>query len=57
MVNKSIVVEKNPSDGEFFENADLQKAYNKLCKVTAKDLIMSLVVMRMETLLLSELLL
>ena len=31
------MVEKNPSDGEFFENADLQKAYNKLCKVAAKD--------------------
>ena len=57
IVNESVVVEENPSDGELFENANLQEAYNKLCKVTAKDLIMSLVVMRMETLLLSELLL
>ena len=57
IVNESVVVEENPSDGELFENANLQEAYNKLCKVTAKDLIMSLVVIRMETLLLSELLL
>ena len=29
--------EKNPFDGEFSEDADLQEAYNKLCKVAAKD--------------------
>ena len=29
--------EENPSDGELFEDADLQEAYNKLCKVAAKD--------------------
>ena len=29
--------EKNPFDGEFFEDVDLQEAYNKLCKVAAKD--------------------
>ena len=27
----------NPSDGELSEDADLQEAYNKLCKVAAKD--------------------
>ena len=30
-------VEENPSDGELFEDVDLQEAYNKLCKVVAKD--------------------
>ena len=29
--------EENPSDGELFEDANLQEAYNKLCKVVAKD--------------------
>ena len=37
VVNESVVVDKNPSDGELSENADLQEAYNKLCKVAAKD--------------------
>ena len=27
----------NPSDGELSENVDLQEAYNKFCKVAAKD--------------------
>ena len=36
-VDESVVVEENPSDGELSEDADLQKAYNKLCKVAAKD--------------------
>ena len=31
------VVKENPSDEELSEDADLQKAYNKLCKVAAKD--------------------
>ena len=31
------MVDKNPFDGELFENTDLQKAYNKLYKVVAKD--------------------
>ena len=31
--------EENPSDGELSEDADLQDAYNKLCKVAAKDAI------------------
>ena len=30
-------VEENPFDGELFESADLQEAYNKLCKVATKD--------------------
>ena len=37
VVNENISVEENPSDGELFEDADLQEAYNKLCKVIAKD--------------------
>ena len=37
VVNESISAEKNPSDGELSEDADLQKAYNKFCKVAAKD--------------------
>ena len=36
-MNKSISAEENPSDGELSEDADLQEAYNKLCKVVAKD--------------------
>ena len=37
VVNESMSAEENPSDGEFSEDADLQEAYNKLCKVTVKD--------------------
>ena len=37
VVNESVSTEENPSDGELFEDADLQEAYNKLCKITAKD--------------------
>ena len=37
VVDESVAVEENPSDGELFEDADLQEAYNKLCKVAAKD--------------------
>ena len=29
IVDKSVVVDENPSDGELFESADLQEAYNK----------------------------
>ena len=39
VVNESDLVEENPSDGELSESADLQEAYNKLCKVVAKDAI------------------
>ena len=31
------MVEENPFDGKLFEYADLQEAYNKLCKVAAKN--------------------
>ena len=37
IVNESVFAEENPFDGELSEDADLQEAYNKLCKVTAKD--------------------
>ena len=37
VVDESVVVDENPFDGEFSENVDLQEAYNKLCKVAAKD--------------------
>ena len=37
IVTESEIVDENPSDGELFENADLQEAYNKLCKIAAKD--------------------
>ena len=37
IVDESVVVDENPSNGELSENADLQEAYNKLCKVAAKD--------------------
>ena len=37
VVNESVYAEENPSDGELSEDADLQEAYNKLCKVAAKD--------------------
>ena len=37
IVDESVMVDKNPSDVELSENADLQEAYNKLCKVAVKD--------------------
>ena len=37
VVDESVVVEENPSDGELSEDANLQETYNKLCKVAAKD--------------------
>ena len=37
VINESISVEKNPSDGDLSEDAELQVAYNKLCKVATKD--------------------
>ena len=36
-VSDSKIVDENPSDGELSENADLQEAYNNLCKNAAKD--------------------
>ena len=38
-VSEIEIAYENPSDGELFENADLQEAYNKLCKIAAKDAI------------------
>ena len=32
-VSEPEIVEESPSDGEISENADLQEAYNKLCKI------------------------
>ena len=37
VVSETEIVEENLSDEEIFENVDLQKAYNKFCKITAKD--------------------
>ena len=37
VVDESIVVDENPSNEELSKNADLQEAYNKLCKVAVKD--------------------
>ena len=37
VVNESISAKENPFDGELSEDADLQEAYNKFCKVAAKD--------------------
>ena len=37
IVDESVVVNKNPFNGELSENADLQEAYNKLCKIATKD--------------------
>ena len=37
IVNESVSAEENPSNREHSEDADLQEAYNKLCKVVAKD--------------------
>jgi len=39
VVGESEIVEKNPSDGKLSKNADLQEAYNMLCKIAAKDAI------------------
>ena len=39
VVDESVVVEENPSDRELSEDADLQKAYNKLSKVATNDAI------------------
>ena len=37
VVDESVVIYENPSNGKLFENVDLQEAYNKLCKFAAKD--------------------
>ena len=37
VVSETETTNENPSYGELSENFDLQVAYNKLCKVTARD--------------------
>ena len=37
VVGETETVDENPFDEELFENADLQEAHNKLCKIVAKD--------------------
>ena len=37
IVDESVVIDENLFDGELSESADLQEAYNKVCKVVAKD--------------------
>ena len=37
VVDESVEVEENPSDGELSECADLQEAFNKVCNVAAKN--------------------
>ena len=37
IVDESVMADENPFDGELSKSADLQGAYNKLCKVGAKD--------------------
>ena len=34
---KVLLLKRTPSDGELSEDADLQEAYKKLCKVAAND--------------------
>ena len=36
VVDESVAVEENPSNGELSKDADLREAYNKLCKVACK---------------------
>ena len=37
IIYESMSTEENTSDGELSEDAHLQEAYNKLCKVAVKD--------------------
>ena len=37
VISETKNVNEHPFDGELSENADLQEAYNKLCKIAAKD--------------------
>ena len=37
MVDEYVVVDESPSYEELSENANLQEAYNKLCKIATKD--------------------
>ena len=38
VVNESVSAEENPSDGELFEDADLQEAYNNFAKLLQRML-------------------
>ena len=37
IASETKTTDENPFDGELSKNANLQEAYNKLCKVTARD--------------------
>ena len=37
VISETKTVDENLFDGKLSENADLQEAYNKLCKIAAKD--------------------
>ena len=37
VVNESVSIKENLSDGELSKDTNLQEAYNKLCKVVAKN--------------------
>ena len=37
VVSEIKIAIENPSNGELFENTDLQEAYNKLCKIATND--------------------
>ena len=37
IVSEIETADENPFDGELSKNVDLQEAYNKLCKIAAKD--------------------
>ena len=39
VVSETETADKNPSNGKLSENANLQKTYNKFCKVATKDAI------------------
>ena len=39
VVSKIKTIDDNPSDGELSNNANLQEACSKLCKIVAKDAI------------------
>ena len=36
VVSEIEIVDENPSDGKLSENVDLQKAYNKFCKIAER---------------------
>ena len=42
-VSEPEIIKGNPSNGELSENSNLQKAYNKFCKIATKDVIIDTV--------------